>query len=94
MSDNKFIGKKTKAVPNEKVDIGIDMNNTLAKNIIDGIDGSYVDLAKLEAFTNVSQTRENIYKLIDTMSQDSTISSVIETYSEDTVDTNDKGQIM
>ena len=94
MSNNEFIGKKTKAVPNEKVDIGIDMNNTLAKNIIDGIDGSYVDLAKLEAFTNVSQTRENIYKLIDTMSQDSTISSVIETYSEDTVDTNDKGQIM
>lgn len=94
MSDNEFIGKKTKAVPKEKEDIGIDMNNTLAKNIIDGIDGSYVDLSKLEAFTNVSQTRENIYKLIDTMSQDSTIASVIETYAEDCTDTNDKGQIM
>lgn len=94
MSDNEFIGKKTKAIPKEKVDIGIDMDNTLAKNIIDGIDGSYVDLSKLETFTNVSQTRENIYKLIDTMAQDSTIASVIETYAEDCTDTNDRGQIM
>ena len=92
--ENKFIGTKIKAVPNEPQEIGIDLENKLPNEILDAVETSSLDLNSLESFSNVAQTREQIYGLIDTMAEDDRVSAVLETYAEDVVETNDKGQIV
>ena len=86
--------RKIKAVPKKEPEIGIDTNYSFPDNIINAAEGSSLDMSALEAFTSVSQKRENIYTLIDTMAQDSTIAAILSTYAEDVVETNDKGQIV
>lgn len=87
-------GTRIKAVPKKPKEIGIDTDKKLQSDIIDAADASSLDISALEGFTNVSQTRESIYSLIDTMSQDDTISAVLETYAEDAVETNDRGEVV
>lgn len=86
--------QKAKPVPMPEKNIGIDTENSLYNNIIEASIQSVLDISAIEKFTNVAQTRENIYKAIDTMSRDSTLSSILETYAEDCTQPNDKGQIM
>jgi len=92
--ENKFIGTKIKAVPNEPQEIGIDLEDKLQNEILDAVETSSLDLNSLESFSNVAQTREQIYGLIDTMAEDDRVSAVLETYAEDVVETNDKGQVV
>lgn len=92
--ENQIIGTKIKPTNKKPVEIGIDTSNQLVNDIIDEAEVNQVDLGTLESFTTVAQTREQIYTLIDTMSQDETISAILETYAEDTVETNDSGKIM
>ncbi len=91
---NKLVGTQTKAVPVKPKEIGIDTTQNLSNTILDAADTSKLDIAALENFSAVSQTREEIYKLIDTMAQDDKISSILETYAEDTVEPNDDGKIV
>lgn len=93
-SKNPMVGTKIKATPKEKSEIGIDTDNNLVNNIIGEAVSGQVDISKLEGFTNVSQTRENIYRLIDTMADDPILASYLRTITEDAVETNDKGQII
>ena len=93
-NDKSLAGTKIKAVPKDPVETGIDTENNLTKSIISAAKQSLVDTSALDNFLNVSQSREQIYELIDTMSQDSTISAIIETYVEDICETNDRGEII
>lgn len=92
--DDTILGTKIKAVPEPQPDIGIDVNGVFTNNIVSSAINSSLDISALESFTTLSQNRENIYQLIDAMSQDSIISSVIETYAEDAVQTNEAGQVV
>lgn len=89
-----IIGKKTNAVPVKQKEIGIDTTKNLTLNILDAAEVSELDMSAIESFSNVAQTREEVYTLIDTMSQDDKISSILETYTEDTVETNDQGSVV
>lgn len=91
---NNYTGTKISPKPKEPVDIGIDQKNTFLNNIMGTLQSTTRDLSVLESFLNVSDTRESSYQLIDIMAQDSTLSAVLETYSEDTVETNDNGKIV
>ena len=53
-----------------------------------------MDITALDSFSQVSQSRDSIYALIDTMCEDSTIAAVIETYTEDATEYNESGQIV
>lgn len=86
--------RKIKAVPVATPEIGIDVDGTFEDNILTAGTTGQLDISAIEAFTTVSQTRESIYSLIDNMSNDSTIASIIETYAEDTTEANDKKQIV
>lgn len=92
--DKSLIGSKIQATPKEPVEIGIDTKNNLAKALVDMAKQSLVDTSALDNFLNISQSREQIYELIDTMAQDSTIAAIIETYVEDICETNDRGEIV
>ena len=92
--DNTLIGKKTEAIPTEHQEIGIDTNNELMDDIISNVEANSLDLSSFENFSNLSQSREQMYMLIDTMAEDDRVSAVLETYAEDVCETNEKGQIM
>lgn len=100
VQDDSVYNKPTQSVPRPQPNIGIDTDNTLIKNIVqsneDGKTGqaSQLDLSAINSFTQVSQKRDEIYKLLDSMSQDSTIAAILETYAEDATEMNDSGQIV
>lgn len=91
---NELIGTKIKAVPVQQPEIGIDTTNALLNNIVQQAISSNVDISKLEGFGTVAQTRELIYQMIDTMSQDPILASYLKTISSDAVEANDSGQII
>lgn len=95
MPDKKIkVGTKIQATPIPEPEIGVDTKDTFQQNVINATQTSSLDVTKISSFLNVSQTRDNIYSTIDSMSQDSTLAAVLETYAEDSVEPNDKGQLM
>jgi hypothetical protein len=91
---NPLAGTQITAVPLQQPEIGIDTNNTLTTNIVNQAINSNVDITKLEGFSTVAQTREQIYQMIDTMAQDPILASYLRTISEDAVETNDAGKVI
>lgn len=91
---NPMVGTQITAVPLSQPEIGIDINNTLTTNIVNQAINSNVDISKLEGFSTVAQTREQIYQMIDTMAQDPILASYLKTISEDAAETNDAGKII
>ena len=75
-------------------EVGADTEDTFINNLLAGADANAVDMSVLNSFLNVSQSREQIYSLIDQMSQDETLAAILETYAEDCVETNDQGKVV
>lgn len=91
---SELTGKKVKAVPKESKEIGIDTEDSLTLGILDAVEAGSLNSSVIESFTTATRTREQIYGLIDVMSEDDRVSSVLETYAEDATATNDKGQVV
>lgn len=94
MAKEKSNNMKIKATPKKDPNIGIDTNNAFLTDLTDAIKNSVLDMSKLEGFTGVTQSRENIYRIIDTMSQDSIVFSILSTFAEDSTETNTRGKII
>ena len=94
MAKEKSNNMKIKATPKKDPNIGIDTNNAFLTDLTDAIKNSVLDMSKLEGFTGVTQSRENIYRIIDTMAQDSIVSSILSTFAEDSTETNTQGKII
>lgn len=92
--NDELYGKKLKAIPVPERNIGIDVKNEFYDNILEAAEVSKLDLSKIESFSQISQNRNLVYNVLDTMCEDSTISAVIETYAEDATETNDDGKIV
>lgn len=86
--------KKINTIPKPEKEIGIDNDKTLLDNIINAGLSNSIDISSINSFSQTAQTRDSVYQLIDTMCQDPTISAVLETYSEDATEYNDKGNIV
>jgi hypothetical protein len=92
---NPLVGSQTKPVTLETTTtLDIDTAKTLADNIIEAGLSSSLDIAKLEHFTSVSNARDQIYMLIDTMSQDSSVAAILRTYTEDVCEPADNGHVI
>lgn len=74
--------------------LDIDVKKTLVDNIIEAGLSSQLDIAKLENFTNISNSRDQIYQLIDTMAQDSSVSAILKTYAENVCEPADNGHVI
>lgn len=55
---------------------------------------STLDTSTLDKFTTISNSRDQVYQLIDTMCQDSTVSSIVRTYASEVCQTADNGHIV
>ena len=90
-----LIGNQAKpTVLDSTTKLDIDTNKTLMDNIIEAGLNSTLDTAALESFTSISNSRDQIYQLIDTMCQDSAVSSIVRTYSEDVCEPSDSGHVV
>ena len=74
--------------------LDIDVKKTLVDNIIEAGLSSQLDIAKLENFTSISNSRDQIYQLIDTMAQDSSVSAILKTYAENVCEPADNGHVI
>lgn len=88
-----FFGKKMNPVPVPPVEIGIDTDNQLIWDL-DTVQASRIDAATLNSLTSVSQRRDELYTLIDTMSEDTTLAAALEIYVEDVTEKNENGRIV
>lgn len=98
MPDDVFknIDVKNKVVPVPKPDKinDIDTNNILYKNIIDASENSVLDLTSLNSFTSISQSRDQLYNMLDIMCEDPIINAAVNIYTADACEPNEEGNIV
>ena len=94
--------KINQSVPIPKPEIGIDTKDTLIDNIVQSLEEpnnsiqsqTMLDTSAINKFTQVSQERNTLYNMLDTMCEDSKIAAVLETYAEDVTEPNENGKIV
>ena len=107
MAEEKKTTKKPKKAPSPLVGaqaqpttldkttkIDIDVDKTLIDNIIEAGLSHTLDLGAIQQFTTISNARDQVYQLIDTMCNDSTVSSIVRAYTQDACQTSDNGHII
>jgi hypothetical protein len=94
-SSHPLVGSQTKPVTlDNTTTLDIDVKNTLVDNIIEAGLSSKLDLSALENFTSISNARDQVYQLIDTMAQDSSVAAILRTYAEDVCEPADNGHVI
>jgi hypothetical protein len=94
-SSNPLVGSQAQPTTlDNTTTLDIDVNKILADNIIEAGLSSQLDIAKLENFTSISNARDQIYQLIDTMAQDSSVSAILKTYAENVCEPADNGHVI
>lgn len=92
---NPLVGSQTKPVTlDTTTTLDIDTKKTLTDNIIEAGLNSQLDIAAIENFTNISNARDQVYQLIDTMAQDSSVAAILRTYAEDVCEPADNGHVI
>lgn len=81
-----------KPIPKPQVETGMDTKGIFMDNIIEAAQVGALDISSIDALNQSAQSREQFYLIIDSMATDDIIAAVLETYVEDTIQTNDKGQ--
>lgn len=82
----------TEPMPDRITDI--DTSSAFQTELIDCMDSSTLDLSKINSFTSVSRTRNEVYNLLDVMAEDPIISSALDIYASDAAEPNNYGQIV
>ena len=92
---NPLVGSQAKATTLDKsLKIDIDTDKVLVDNIIQaGLSGG-LNVGTIEDFTSISNSRDSIYQLIDTMMEDSAVSAIVKTYNEEACKPADNGHIV
>ena len=85
---------KTNTVPAPEKNIGIETKGQFVDAVVDAGISSKLDISRIESFTQVSNNRETVMQLLDTMAEDSTIAAALELYAEDATESNDAGEIV
>lgn len=92
---NPLVGSQTQPVTlDNTTTMDIDTKKILVDNIIEAGLSSQLDVAALDNFTNISNSRDQIYQLIDTMAQDSSVAAILRTYTEDVCEPADNGHVI
>ena len=94
IQDDAVYGKQVKAVPKPEKNIGIDTKNELVNTTVEAALNSSVDMSALSSFTQIAQSRDQVYQLLDNMGEDSTIAAALSTYAEYVTEYNDAGTIV
>ena len=94
-SKSSLIGNQAKPVVlDSTTKLDIDTNKVLIDNIIEAGLQSKLDVSAIDRFTSISNARDQVYQLIDTMCNDSAVSAIIRTYTDDVCEVADNGHIV
>lgn len=103
VDDKDLYGKNIKTIPKPETNIGIDTKDIVINKIADSTSednihkegiASTLDISAIESFTTLSQSRDQVYALLDTMGEDPTVAAALEIYAEDATEYNDQGRIV
>lgn len=94
VNDSELLRKKTRSIPTPPQRKDIDTENEFLSALAEAGINSKLDLGLLNSFTTASQSREQLYNMIDGMCEDSTIAAILETYAEDATEYNENGDII
>ena len=95
MSENKsteFINTTVQPTKRRGPEVGMDTGKSIVGNILDAVEIGSFNASEINSLMQTAQTREQTYELIDSMAQDDVIAAVLETYAEDTVETDENGR--
>lgn len=90
--ENDKIGNKINPMPVPETNVGIDTDNEFFKDIAELGDATSIDITTINSFSQLSNSRETLYQVLDTMAQDSTVAAILEIYAEDATEQNEQGQ--
>ena len=94
-TNHPLIGSQTTPTTlNTTTKLDIDTEKKFVDNILDATIVGGLDTSAIENFTSISNSRDQIYQLIDTMSQDSMIAAILRVYTENVCETGDTGHIV
>ena len=94
-SKSSLIGNQAKPVVlDSTTKLDIDTNKVLIDNIIEAGLQSKLDISAIDRFTSISNARDQVYQLIDTMCNDSAVSAIVRTYTDDVCEMADNGHIV
>lgn len=86
------LGQKINALPVPETEIGVDTEDTFFNELANLGDATSIDITAINTFTQLSQSRETLYQVLDTMAQDPTMAAVLEIYAEDATEQNEQGE--
>jgi hypothetical protein len=91
-----LVGSQAKATTLDKTNAKLDIDTlkSLPDALVEASFSNGIDLQSLEQFTSISNSRDQMYSMIDTMAADSTVSSIIKTFAADACEYSDNGHIM
>lgn len=92
--DDSIYNKSTKAVPAPKAEIGADLDDQLFTQIVSSQIDHSLDSTAIDDFSGAARNRNTVYDLLDSMSEDSTISAILKIFAEDATETNDSGKVV
>lgn len=84
----------TKPIPQPSRINDIDMDHKFYDNIIETSENGTFDINSINSFTNISQSRDDVYNMLDIMSEDPTIAVALDIYASNVCETNDSGKVM
>lgn len=90
--ENQKIGQKIHPMAVPETDVNIDTDNQFFQDLAAYGEASAVDITSINSFSQLSQSRETLYQVLDTMAQDSTVASILEIYAEDATEQNEQGE--
>ena len=94
-ASNPLVGRQAKPTTlDSTTTLDIDITKSLPDNIIEAGLSHRLDISAIESFTTISNSRDQIYQLVDTMAQDSSVASILRTYAEDVCDVADNGHVI
>lgn len=94
IDDEANYNKKTKAVVSPKHNDTDLAERGIASAIAEIGDSSKIDISSINSFDQASQSRDQLYQLLDTMGDDPTVAAILETYAEDATEYNERGEIV
>lgn len=94
-TDHQLVGAQTQPTTlKTTTKLDIDTEKKFVDNLLDATLVGGLDTSAIENFTTISNSRDQIYQLIDTMSQDSMIAAILRVYTENVCETGDNGHIV
>lgn len=88
------LGQKIKPIPKPEKNIGIDVSDEFWEAMMAAADANKIDISAINSFSQLSQNRETLYQVLDTMAEDPLMAAALEVYTEDATETNDAGDIV